>query len=118
MLDTTPRDLRPRSHASCEVVATSWRPFTRLAFAAYRFARTRGQWAVLAGALGSAAAAFLVGIAYAVHPNVPVAGPASAAAPFGWWLTTLALVGATALAAGGAWQLRTSGWVRVAVLAA
>ena len=62
----------------------------------------RGALAVLAGALGSAAAALIVGIAYAVHPNVAIAGPGSPAAPFGWWLTTLALVGATALAAGGA----------------
>ena len=53
------------------------------------------------------------GIAYALHPNTSGEPPVQ---PVGWWLATLAFMGAIALGVTGLWQWRTNGGMRVLFL--
>jgi hypothetical protein len=68
--------------------------------------------------IGSAAVAgslvlIAIGIAYALHPDTTGEPPIE---PVGWWLATLAFMGAIALGVTGLWQWRTSGGMRILFL--
>jgi hypothetical protein len=54
-----------------------------------------------------------IGIAYAFHPDTSGEPPVE---PVGWWLATLAFMGAIALGVTGLWQWRTNGGMRVLFL--
>ncbi|MEX0832302.1 MAG: hypothetical protein WD276_00275 [Actinomycetota bacterium] len=73
---------------------------------------TYGTRFVLAASLVAAAVCAATGVYYLVAPEL------SKPPPVGIWLGTLALLGASALVAGGFVQQRAAGLVRVIVLAA
>jgi hypothetical protein len=67
----------------------------------------------IAAAMGSMELV-VIGIAYALNPETTGGRPAE---PVGWWLATLAFIGAVALAATGLWQWISTGGMRVLFLA-
>jgi hypothetical protein len=73
----------------------------------------KGRTLIGSGALAGSVVLLAIGIAYAGHPNTTGEPPVE---PVGWWLATLAFMGAIALGVTGLWQWRTNGGIRVLFL--
>jgi hypothetical protein len=73
----------------------------------------KGRTVVGAAALTGSVVLVAIGIAYAVHPDTSGEPPIE---PVGWWLATLAFMGAIALGVTGLWQWRTNGGMRILFL--
>jgi hypothetical protein len=73
----------------------------------------KGRTLIGAGALAGAVVLVAIGIAYAVHPDTSGEPPVE---PVGWWLATLAFMGAISLGVAGLWQWRTNGGIRILFL--
>jgi hypothetical protein len=73
----------------------------------------KGRTVVGTGALAGSVVLIAIGIAYALHPNTTAEPPVE---PVGWWLATLAFMGAIALGVTGLWQWRTKGGMRILFL--
>ena len=69
--------------------------------------------AIGAGSLVGSIVLVAIGIAYALHPDTSGEPPVE---PVGWWLATLAFMGAIALGVTGLWQWRTNGGMRILFL--
>jgi hypothetical protein len=73
----------------------------------------KGGTIVGTAALAGSAVLIALGIAYALNPDTTGGPPVE---PVGWWLATLAFMGAIALGVTGVWQWRTTGGMRVQFL--
>jgi hypothetical protein len=73
----------------------------------------KGRTVIGAGAIAGSVVLVSIGIAYALHPDTSGEPPVE---PVGWWLATLAFMGAIALGVSGLWQWRTNGGMRVLFL--
>jgi hypothetical protein len=73
----------------------------------------KGRTAIGIGALAGSIVLVAIGIAYAIHPDTSGEPPVE---PVGWWLATLAFMGAIALGVTGLWQWRTNGGMRILFL--
>jgi hypothetical protein len=73
----------------------------------------KGRTVIGAGALAGSVVLVAIGIAYALNPDTTGEPPGE---PVGWWLATLAFMGAIALGVTAFWQWRTSGGIRILFL--
>jgi hypothetical protein len=73
----------------------------------------KGRNIVGIGSLAGSAVLIAIGIAYALNPDTTGQPPVE---PVGWWLATLAFMGAIALGVTGLWQWRTNGGMRILFL--
>jgi hypothetical protein len=73
----------------------------------------KGRTVIGTGASAGAVVLLVIGIAYAFHPDTSGGPPVE---PVGWWLATLAFMGAIALGVVGLWQWRTNGGMRILFL--
>jgi drug/metabolite transporter (DMT)-like permease len=73
----------------------------------------KGRTITGAAAVAGSVVLIAIGIAYALHPDTSGEPPVE---PVGWWLATLAFMGAIALGVSGLWQWRTNGGMRVLIL--
>ncbi len=73
----------------------------------------KGRAAIGVGSLAGSLVLIAIGIAYSLHPDTSGEPPVE---PVGWWLATLAFMGAIALGVTGLWQWRTNGGMRVLFL--
>jgi hypothetical protein len=73
----------------------------------------KGRAAIGTVAVAGSIVLVVIGVAYALKPNSTGTPPV---APVGWWLATLAFMGAIALGLAGLWQWRTNGGMRVLFL--
>jgi drug/metabolite transporter (DMT)-like permease len=73
----------------------------------------KGRTVIGTGALAGSAVLVAIGIAYALHPDTSGEPPVE---PVGWWLATLAFMGAIALGVAGLWQWRTNSGMRILFL--
>jgi hypothetical protein len=73
----------------------------------------KGRTVIGTGALAGSVVLVAIGIAYALHPDTSGEPPVE---PVGWWLATLAFMGAIALGVTGLWQWRTNGGMRILFL--
>jgi hypothetical protein len=80
---------------------------------AYASPMPKGRVIIGAGSLAGAVILVAIGIAYALNPDTTGEPPVE---PVGWWLATLAFMGAIALGVTGFWQWRTSGGMRILFL--
>jgi drug/metabolite transporter (DMT)-like permease len=73
----------------------------------------KGRTVIGSAALVGSVVLAAIGIAYALHPDTTGEPPVE---PVGWWLATLAFMGAIALGVTGLWQWRTNGGMRILFL--
>jgi hypothetical protein len=73
----------------------------------------KGRAIIGTGALVGSVVLIAIGIAYALNPDTTGDPPVQ---PVGWWLATLAFMGAIALGVIGLWQWRASGVMRILFL--
>jgi hypothetical protein len=73
----------------------------------------KGRTVIGAAALAGSVVLIVIGVAYAIHPDTTGEPPVE---PVGWWLATLAFMGAIALGVTGLWQWRTNGGMRILFL--
>jgi hypothetical protein len=73
----------------------------------------KGRAIIGAASLAGAVVLIAIGIAYTLNPDTSGEPPVE---PVGWWLATLAFMGAIALGITGFWQWRTNGGMRIVFL--
>jgi hypothetical protein len=73
----------------------------------------KGRTVIGSATLAGSIVLIVIGVAYAIHPDTTGEPPVE---PVGWWLATLAFMGAIALGVTGLWQWRTNGGMRILFL--